>query len=171
MKVSKFRIALMLLCCSGAVALTGCSDTEDGSYVAPITLSEKINGEWALNSLTQVDEVAQTSKDLTAQFAFSSFIIQLDADAQGEPTSFSIGGQAPALLPTSGTWEMENNFYNSNGNSPRIFLNSNGQRVASLTVTSVPGATRTLELKLTRRQNGQAFVSYIYNLAPATLAK
>lgn len=169
MKVSKLGIALMWLSLSGGLALTGCSDTEDGKYVAPITLSEKINGEWFLNSMTQVDEVSQTSKDLTAQFSFSSFTISLDVDAEGMPAGFVIGGEAPALLPASGTWEMENNFYNSDGSSARIFLNSNGGRVAALTVTGVPGATRTLELKLTRRQNGQAFVSYVYNLTSATI--
>lgn len=169
MKVSKLRVALMFLSLSGGFALTGCQDIEDGHYVSPITLSEKINGDWVLNSMTQIDEISQSQKDLTGQFAFTSFNIKLDVDENGISDGFTISGQAPALLPSSGTWEMENNFYNSDGSSACIFLKSNGERVAALTVTAVPGATRTLEFKLTRRQNGRAFVSYVYNLVAATV--
>jgi len=40
------------------ISCTAFNDTDDGSYVAPITSYEKINGNWQLNSLKQVDEIA-----------------------------------------------------------------------------------------------------------------
>lgn len=171
MKALKKIHALLLfsLFSTGAI-LTSCSDTEDGSYVAPITLSEKINGNWMLNSIKQVDEIASSDIDLSGQFQFMSFNINLEVDAENTPTTFSIGGNAPAILPVSGSWDMEHDFTSSNGTPARIFLYSDASKtnkVATLTVNSVPGANRVLEFKLTKKQKGQAFVSYVYNLIPA----
>ena len=151
--------------------LTACNNTEDGSYVAPITLSEKINGKWVLNSIKQVDEIAAKNIDLSGQLNFMSFNIDLQADAENIPTTFSVTGNAPALLPASGNWEMEHSFTNSNGTPARIFLyngTDKSQKAAVLTVTATPGTNRVLEFKLTRKQGGKAFVSYIYNLVPVT---
>lgn len=153
------------------LCFTACNGTEDGSYVAPITLSEKINGQWVLSSIKQVDEIASKDIELTGQLDFMSFGIDLQADAENNPTTFSVTGNAPALLPASGNWEMEHPFTNSDGTPARIFLYSGAdksQKAAVLTVTATPGANRILEFKLTRKQKGQAFVSYIYNLVPAT---
>lgn len=167
MKALKTGITLLLLSLSGSWALTSCCDTEDGSFVPPITLGEKINGSWTLNSMTQIDETAQKEKDLTAAFGFSTFNIQLGVDANGAPAQFTVSGNAPALLPVSGNWSMENDFYNSDGSAPRILLTDGSDKGMALTVTSVPGAKPSLEFKLTRKQNGQAFVSYVYNLVSA----
>lgn len=170
--LKKIHALLLFSLVSTGVSLTSCSDTEDGSFVAPITLSEKINGNWVLNSLVQTDEISTTNLDLTGQFNFLSFGINLQADENNNPISFSVSGNAPALLPVSGTWEMEHNFTNTNGTPARIFLyadDNKSQKAATLTVNSVPGNSRVLEFKLTRKQKGQAFVSYVYNLVPATV--
>lgn len=153
----------------GSLVLGGCNDTDDGSYVPPITLSEKIHGEWTLNSMIQVDELAQTNIDLSGKLNFFSFGILLDADADNQPTSYTITGNAPELLPISGYWDMANKFTNSDGTASKIYLYSDAakqNKIATLTVNSVPGINRVLEFKLTRKQNGVAFVSYIYNLIP-----
>ncbi|MBQ8673520.1 MAG: DUF5004 domain-containing protein [Bacteroides sp.] len=158
----------------GGACLTGCYNTEDGSFVEPITLSEKINGKWVLSSIKQVDELQATDVDLTGQLEFMSFGIDLLADDANQPTTFSVNGNAPALLPASGTWEMENKFTNSDGTPARIFLYADAaksQKVGVLTVTATPGSNRVLEFKMTRKQNGNAFVSYVYNLVPATTAE
>jgi len=171
MKVCKSLIALMLLFFIGVFALVGCNDTDDGSYVAPITLGEKIHGHWTLNSMKQVDELAQTSVDLSGQLEFMSFGIDLQADEDNNPSTFSVTGNAPALLPTSGYWDMANKFTNSDGTANKIYLYSDAlkqTKVAMLTVTATPGVNRVLEFKLTRKQNGLAFVSYVYNLVPIT---
>ena len=146
-----------------ALGLTSCSSLEDGSYVDPITQYEKIGGTWVLKSITQVDETNSRSMTLTDQFDFESFSISLNTDADSEPTTFAVTGNAPKLLPASGTWHLDNPFVNSDG-SPAVITLEGGQR---LTVTAVPGATSTLEFKLTRTSGGNPFVSYVYNLAPA----
>lgn len=154
-------MVMSLLMMSG-FALTSCDDTEDGSYVPPITQYEKIAGTWVLNSITQVDEIDGKEMTLTDQFDFDSFGITLSTDDNGQPSTFSVRGNAPALLPESGTWTLENPFVSSDGTPARIHLNDK----TVLTVTAVPGAQKVLEFKFTRTSKGQAFVSYKYNLIP-----
>lgn len=154
--------ALALMACSAG--LLSCNDTDDGSYVAPITQYEKVGGQWLLNSITQVDETNQKTMDLTSNFDFDSFAITLNTDDKGQPTTFQVDGTAPALLPTSGTWKLANPFVNADGSSAVIILNDK----VNLTVTSMPGSQKVMEFKLTRKQNGKAFVSYVYNLSPVT---
>lgn len=144
------------------MVLTSCDDTDDGSYVPPITQYEKVAGKWVLNSISQVDELNGKEMALTDQFDFDSFVINFSTDEQGNPTSFQVEGNAPALLPVSGTWKLENPFVNSDGTAAKILLNDK----TGLTVTAVPGAQKVLEFKFTRTSNGQAFVSYKYNLMP-----
>lgn len=157
--LSSFSVCMLAL---GSFALTACNDTDDGDYVKPITQYEKVNGQWLLNSITQVDETNQKTMDLTSAFDFDSFAITLNTDADGNPTDFQVSGSAPALLPVSGTWKLENPFVNADGQSAVIILNDQTR----LTVTSMPGAQKVMEFKLTRKQNGKAFVSYVYNLSP-----
>lgn len=142
------------------LSVCACASTEDGNYVAPITQYEKIGGNWILNSITQTDETTTSTMDLTNVFNFKSFGISLNLDSENNPTTFTITGSAPALLPTSGTWKLTNAFVNSNGSSAKILLNNN----VDLTVTAVPGTNAILEYKLTRKNNGVSFVSYTYNL-------
>ncbi|HRN16316.1 MAG TPA: DUF5004 domain-containing protein [Xylanibacter oryzae] len=144
----------------GILSVCSCASTDDGNYVAPITQYEKIGGNWILNSITQTDETTTSTMDLTNVFNFKSFGISFNLDSENNPTTFTITGSAPALLPTSGTWKLANAFVNSNGSSAKILLNNN----VDLTITAVPGTNAVLEYKLTRKNNGVSFVSYTYNL-------
>lgn len=157
-------LLLFVLFAAPALVLSSCSDTEDGSYVAPITRYEKIAGVWTLNTVTQVDESNQTTMNLTNQFDFDTFSISLNVDSDGNPTTYNVDGNAPAMIPTSGTWTLKNPFVNADGTASTIVLN--GQ--TELTVTAAPGAQKVLEFKLTRKSNGIAFVSYVYNLVPVS---
>ena len=145
---------------AGSGFLFSCNTVEDGSYVPPFTQYEKISGQWMINSVTQTDEVEGKKMSLTDLFQFDTFGIQLDVDADNNPTSYHIEGQAPALIPTSGTWKLGNAFVNTDGSAPQLFLGDD----VSLTVTGMPGSKKELEFKLTRSQNGKPFVSYTYNL-------
>lgn len=156
-------LILLLMAGMAGPALTSCGDTDDGSYTEPISQYEKIGGRWLLNSVTQVDEQSGKTMTLTGEFDFDTFVINLEKDENNLPTTFTVEGTAPALLPQSGTWRLENPYVNSDGTPARIILNDKTQ----LTVTAVPGAAQTLEFKLTRRAGGKAFVSYVYNLTPA----
>lgn len=170
MKALKPLYALLLLSLMSGTIFTACNDTDDGSYVKPITLGEKIHGKWTLSSMKQVDETNGQSLDLSGRFNFTSFSIDLKADADNNPTTFSVEGSAPALLPASGSWNMENPFTNADGTASKIILYSDASqstKVGELTVTATPGANRVLEFKLTRKVKGQPFVSYVYNLLPA----
>lgn len=154
------KLLMPTLMVAGSGFLFSCNTVEDGSYVAPLTQYEKISGQWIINSVTQTDEVENKSMPLTSLFDFDTFGIQLNVDADNNPTSFNIEGNAPALIPISGTWKMANAFVNTDGTAPQIILNDN----VYLTVTGVPGSKKELAYKLTRTQNGKPFVSYTYNL-------
>lgn len=160
------KLCSMALLLAGVVSLAGCSSVDDGSYVDPITLTEKIGGKWVVNTVTQTDETNAKTKTLTNLLDFDTFVINLDRDAAGNAAAFSIEGSSPELLPLTGTWRMENNFTNSDGSPSRIFLND-GKTDTSLRVTTVPGNTKTLEFRLIRTNGGQPYVSYTYNLMQA----
>ena len=149
---------ILLLALAPAALLTSCATTDDGDFVAPIQLTEKIGGNWVLNSIVQTDETSATDLALTTLLDFESFGISLTEGGQ-----FTVSGNAPKLLPTSGTWELDNNFVKSTGEATQLLLKG-GEGTARLTVTATPGAKPELGFQLTRKQNGQAFVSYKYNL-------
>lgn len=153
-----FSFCLPLLTC--ATIISSCASTDDGDFVQPITQYEKIGGHWIVNSVTQTDEVAKTTMDLTNVLGFDSFGIDLNVDENENPTTFQVKGNAPALLPASGQWSLVNSFVNSDGSAAVINLDGK----TKLTVTSVPGANPVLEFKMTRNSNGVPFVSYTYNL-------
>ncbi|MCR5077575.1 MAG: DUF5004 domain-containing protein [Prevotella sp.] len=161
---SKMLGVVLLL--SATMTFTGCSTVDDGDYTAPITLTEKVGGKWVLNSVVQTDEANARTKTLTDLLDFDTFVINLNQDEAGNATTFSIEGNAPLLLPVSGTWQMDHDFTKSDNTASRILLND-GKSETALTVTAVPGNTKTLEYRLTRRTNGQPFVSYTYNLMQA----
>lgn len=153
-----------------------CNDTDDGSYVAPITTYEKIKGSWKLTSLKQVDEIAAANAQkpsemyLTEQFGFSTFTITLNVDNENQPTTYSVGGSAPAIFPKDGYWKLEHPFPNTDATAGLIHLYSDeakSQRTGGLNLTATPGATQVMELKFTRQTKGVAFVSYVYQLSPA----
>lgn len=147
---------LLLAMTVTGLCFTACDDTEDGSFVPPITLGEKIAGKWQLSSITQIDETNDKTMDLTGQFDFATLGLNLNEDG-----TFTVSGNAPAFIPESGTWKMANDFVSSDGSAAQIILNDN----VFLTVTAVPtGGTSHLKFKLTRKAKGIAFVSYEYDL-------
>ena len=149
---------MLLLALAPTALLTSCATTEDGDYVAPIQLTEKIGGSWVLNSIVQTDETTATDMTLTTLLGFDTFSLNLSDGGQ-----FTVSGNAPRLLPTSGTWELDNNFVKSTGEATQLLLKGS-EGTTKLTVTATPGANIELGFQLTRKQNGQAFVSYKYNL-------
>lgn len=154
-KTSKF-LMLLFAAVATSFCFTACDDTEDGSYVPPITLGEKIAGQWQLSSITQIDESNAKTMDLTEQFDFATLGLSLNGDG-----TYTVSGSAPAFIPASGTWRMANDFVNSDGTAAQIIMNDN----LFLTVTGVPtGGTSHLKFKLTRKAKGIAFVSYEYDL-------
>lgn len=163
--ITSKMLGIMLLLLA-AMTFTGCSTVDDGDYTAPITLTEKVGGKWVLNSVVQTDESNARAKTLTDLLDFDTFVIILNQDEAGNATTFSVEGNAPRLLPTGGTWQMDYNFTKSDNAASRILLND-GKTETALVVTAVPGNTKTLEYRLTRKTNGQAFVSYTYNLMQA----
>lgn len=147
--------------------LSSCNVTEDGSYVAPISINEKIHGKWSLQSLDQTDEITMKKMSLTDALQFKTFAITLNATAEGTPSTFTIEGEAPLLLPTSGTWKLDYDYYKSDGSASRLLLND-GQKNHEVIVTAIPGNEKTLAFKLIRKLAGKPFVSYTYNLTSST---
>jgi hypothetical protein len=173
MKTFKYFYTLLLVVL--LLPFTACESTDDGSYVAPITVYEKINGDWKITSLKQVDEIAKSNSQspsemtLTGQFDFSTFSISLDVDADKEPTTYKVGGSAPQFFPSEGYWALDYSFHNTDGSPNIINLFSDAAKttaIGELYVTSIPGSNRTMELRFTRKSKGVAFVSYVYQLSP-----
>lgn len=169
----KHFVALFLL--TVMFSFASCNDTDDGSYVAPITTYERIKGDWKLTTVKQIDEVAKANSQspsemtLTSQFDFSTFTIKLNVDANNEPTDYEVGGNAPAIFAKSGYWNLAYPFPNTDGTASTIYLYSDAAKttkVGELAITATPGATDVLELKFTRKTKGIAFVSYVYTLSP-----
>ncbi|MDR2650926.1 MAG: DUF5004 domain-containing protein [Prevotellaceae bacterium] len=168
MKQIKYFIGSLLLCLSVFLFIR-CADTDDGSYVSPITISEKTNGDWHLLSITQIDETAKKAGlnpseiSLTDQFEFTTFGITLNVDSDGNPTSYAVSGNAPAIFNAQGYWALDTDFPQTNGTPPTILLYGDAaktQQAGKLNITSMPGATPEMELKLTRTFNSVPFVSY-----------
>ena len=143
-----------------------CSTIDDGDYVRPITLNEKIAGRWVVNSVVQTDESNTQKMALTNLLDFDTFVINFNADEDLNATTFSVEGKAPTLLPLKGTWELDYDYTKSDATATHIMLKSEAG-ITKLTVTGVPGVDRILEYKFTRTVNGQPFVSYTYNLMSA----
>lgn len=169
---NKLRIAL--LCFIGLLSVTSCKKMENGSYVEPITLYEKVSGSWTLADLIQIDQTARTAGiqpdqiSLYNQFDFSTFGISLNVDADNRPTEYRVDGNAPELFPSSGYWDLDTDFPRAGGPAPVINLYSDAAKttlVGRLGITSMPGATPEMEVQLTRSTGGAAFVSYQYKLS------
>ena len=151
----------------------GCEPvTDDGSYVDPITLYEKIGGSWNLADIRQVDETAKAAGispdeiDLYAQFSFGSLSIELKTE-NNQPVSYQVTGSAPELFPNTGFWKLDTEFPYTDGTAPKILLYSDAAKtvkIGELSITSMPGAKEEMELKLTRTAKGVPFVSYLYSL-------
>lgn len=168
------RILLFVCLMFFASSYIGCKKPNDGAYAEPITLYEKLKGNWKLNEILQVDETAKTAgitpteMSLFSEFNFDSFYISLNVDNANKPTSYEVNGDVPELFPSKGFWDLDAAFPVTSGASPVINLYSDADKktlTGQLTVLSIPGAKAEMELKLTRKAAGVAFVSYQYKLS------
>lgn len=169
-KTSKLILFFLLGCVFPFIA---CTETDDGKYVDPITLYEKVSENWSLTELLQIDETAKSSGikpdevSLIDQFEFATFSLQLNVDDDNQPTSYQVTGTAPELFPASGYWELNSPFPSASGEPPVLNLYSDSGKaslIGRLSLIAVPGVEKTMEMKLTRVTSGVAFVSYQYKL-------
>ncbi|MFB2121013.1 DUF5004 domain-containing protein [Parapedobacter sp. 2B3] len=168
------KLLIALLCLVGTCAVTACKKVENGKFVEPITLYEKIKGSWQLTDLVQIDETAKISGikpdeiSLLGQFEAASLQLTLDVDADNQPTAYRVDGSAPELFPNGGFWDLDTAFPYADGSAPTIRLYSDAAKTAligQLTIVSMPGAAPEMGLKLTRSTAGVPFVSYQYKLS------
>lgn len=150
-----------------------CDNTEDGSYVDPITLYEKVNGNWALTNLKMVDEVAKANKiepneeNLSTYFNYEDFKIKFNVDEKNKPTSYEVTGNVPPLFAAKGYWALSSDFQPTNTGANKIYLYSDAQKTQKtdeLRLISVPGKNEEMQIQLTRSSGGVDFVSYIFKL-------
>ena len=165
---SLYRIGFMM--CFFAIS---CDNTEDGSYVDPITLYEKVNGNWALTNLKMVDEVAKANKiepneeNLSTYFNYEDFKIKFNVDEKNKPTSYEVTGNVPPLFAAKGYWALSSDFQPTNTGANKIYLYSDAQKTQKtdeLRLISVPGKNEEMQIQLTRSSGGVDFVSYIFKL-------
>lgn len=152
----------------------GCDNTEDGNHVDPITLYEKVNGNWGLTNLKMVDDFAKANKiepseqNLSTYFNYEDFKIKFNVDEKMNPTSYEVQGEVPPLFAPTGFWELSSDFQPTNASGPvRIYLYSDAQKTQKtdeLRLTSVPGNNDEMELQLVHSSGGSAFVSYVFKL-------
>ncbi|WP_187444038.1 DUF5004 domain-containing protein [Sphingobacterium phlebotomi] len=169
---------LLWLCYSCILWLSACTKLDNGDYVMPITLYEKLQGTWTLTDLKQIDETAKIAglkpdeMSLYNQFDFNTLQIVLETDDDGIPTIYQVTGNAPVLFETNGFWELENPFPMADGSAPIIQLYRDAEKsilTGKLHVVGMPGASPQMELKLTRSQAGVPYVSYLYQLTDLNL--
>lgn len=152
---------------------TGCTNTDDGSYVDPVTLYEKVNGNWGLTNLKMVDEFAKANaiepheENLSAFFNYEDFKINFSVDEKNQPTSYEVTGNVPPLFAPKGYWKLASDFQQTNASAVKIYLYSDAQKTQKtdeLRLTSVPGSNDEMEIQLVRSSGGSAFVSYVFKL-------
>lgn len=152
----------------------GCKKPDNGVHVDPITLYEKVKGNWKLDDIVQIDETAKKSSikpdetSLYSEFDFSSFHIKLNIDEKNNPTSYEVTGNAPELFPNAGYWDLNVSFSQANASAPALYLYSDAGKttlIGKLSITALPGANPQMDLVLTRTVDGIAFVSYQYKLS------
>ena len=83
MKLTKSHLTSLLLALTVITGVGACSTIDDGSYVEPIRLYEKIEGKWVLNSLIQTDETNAKNMTLTNELNFDTFVLSLNRDQNG----------------------------------------------------------------------------------------
>lgn len=191
MKKNKYYLGCLLFLLLG-FTFTGCEpSTEDGSYVEPITLYEKFGGSWNLLDLVVVDEnpingwntnlattptqeqkaPVKSEMSMNGMMGFDSFVLKLDLSADRRPAAFSVESLVALdvfkLFPESGYWDLNLEFPTPSGEAPKILLYSDEARtdlLATVNVTSSPGATMQMEVKRTKLLGGKPYVSYVYKL-------
>lgn len=166
------RTLIYLLALTG-ILLAGCNESDDGGHVTPITLYEKLNGNWSLMSLKMTDEVAKANalepfeQNLSTVFNYPDFMLSLNVDDAMRPTDYQVSGNVPPLFPLSGYWQLSSDFQQTGGTGVKIYLYSDAQKTQKtdeLRIISVPGSSGEMEFQLTRMSNGAPFVSYNFKL-------
>ena len=156
-----------------ALLAFGCNEPDDGKYTSPVTIYEKIDGEWGLTNLKMVDEVAKANaaepseQNLSGFFNYEDFKIKFNVDGNNQPTTYEVVGDVPSLFAANGYWQLSSPFQQTNASAVRIQLFSDAQKTMKtdeLRLTSVPGTSREMELQLVRSSNGTPFVSYVFKL-------
>ena len=154
-------------------AFMACNDTDDGKFVKPITLYEKVNGDWLLTNLSLIDETANalgiSPKEISLfdQFDFVTFGLALNVDDDDQPTTYQVTGTAPELFPASGYWALNSPFPTTTGTFPLVNLYSDAAKTVltgQLSITTTPGSVAEMDLKMTRFTGGVAYASYQYKL-------
>lgn len=167
---SKSYYWLVLLMCFFALS---CDNTEDGSYVEPITIYEKVNGNWGLTNLKMVDDFAKANKiepseeNLSTFFNYEDFKINFNVDEKNIPTSYEVTGNVPPLFAPKGYWALSSDFQQTTASPVKIYLYSDAaktQKTDELKVTSVPGNNDEMEFQLVHSSGGTAFVTYVFKL-------
>ena len=155
------------------ISIIGCTNTDDGSYVDPVTLYEKVNGNWGLTNLKMVDEFAKANaiepheENLSTFFNYEDFKINFSVDENNQPTSYEVTGNVPPLFAPKGYWKLASDFQQTNASAVKIYLYSDAQKTQKtdeLRLTSVPGSNDEMEIQLVRSSGGSAFVSYVFKL-------
>lgn len=156
----------------GFIAIS-CNEFDDGSYVAPITVYEKINGDWSLMNLKMVDQYAKlnaiepSEQNLSAMFNYEDFIIRFGVDENLNPTFYEVLGNVPPLFPPKGFWELSSPYSQTDSGALKIYLYKDAQKTEKtdeLRLTSIPGSSGEMEIQLIRVSGDAAFVSYIFKL-------
>ncbi|WP_053976765.1 DUF5004 domain-containing protein [Mangrovimonas xylaniphaga] len=169
MKYTNIRFLMII----GFLAFFGCNKSDDGSYVAPITVYEKIAGQWNLMNLKMVDEVAKATnispneQNLSTWFNYDTFQITFNVDGDNQPTTYEVMGNVPPLFAASGYYELSTPFQPTTANPILIHLYSDAAHTNLtdvLQLTAVPGTNAQMQITLVRTSGGTPFVSYVFNL-------
>ncbi|WP_348797560.1 DUF5004 domain-containing protein [Flavobacterium adhaerens] len=169
MKCKSMYGLVVLLC----LLFIGCDQIDDGNYVEPITVYEKVNGNWTLMNLKMVDEFAKknaiepSEQNLSTLFNYPDFVINFSVDDKNQPTTYEVTGNVPPLFAPRGYWKLNSSFQQTDATANIIYLYSDAQKTNKtdeLKVTSVPGNNDQMEIQLIRSSEGTAFVSYIFKL-------
>lgn len=165
-------IKRLVLVFFGLLAL-GCNKSDDGSYVEPITIYEKMQGNWNLMNLRMVDQFAKANaiepseQNLSALFNYDVFQIEFNVDEQMLPTTYQVSGNVPPIFQLSGYWGLNTSFQPTSSEAIQIYLYSDAQkthRTDTLLLTSVPGSNEEMEVQLVRASGGTPFISYVFSL-------
>jgi len=172
MKKANVYLLFLLL----AFQFAGCYKTDDGAYVEPITIYEKIHGVWNLSSLKYVDEYAKSNNiepnedNLTNWFNYKDFQLTLNVDESNQPVDYSVAGDVPELIPSTGYWKLSSAFPTTNMQPVLINLYADAAKTdltGQLHLISIPGVSTNMEVQLVRSSNNVAFASYMFKLFPA----
>jgi hypothetical protein len=167
MKRTKNFLLLLFL----ALLLAECQKTDDGSYVAPLTIYAKLAGTWKLSGISLIDEIARANSikpdevDIRSKFGFANLTMTFNVDVDSLPTTFEVGGGAPELFLKSGYWKLDSPFTHTDGTPLTIYLYSDAAKTQvadELKITTLPGKKVELAFKLTRFSESTPYASYLY---------